>query len=141
MNRCSLALLLFISVFHFGYAQHTISAKLKVDDNTNTVTVIQEIIYNNNSNTPISKLYLNDWNNAFSSKKSALAKRFSDEYVRAFHLAKEEDRGYTDIKNISNSNFEKLAWKRNEKQVDILEVELLKPILANESRKFYLPIF
>lgn len=137
MNRCSLALLLFISVFHFGYAQHTISAKLKVDDNTNTVTVIQEIIYNNNSNTPISKLYLNDWNNAFSSKKSALAKRFSDEYVRAFHLAKEEDRGYTDIKNISNSNFEKLAWKRNEKQVDILEVELLKPILANESRKFY----
>lgn len=131
-----LIVLLFICVYNLGYTQHSISAKLKVDNSDNTITILQEVIYHNNSNAAITKLFFNDWNNAFSSKNSALAKRFSDEYVRAFHLAKDEDRGYTDIKNISNNNFEKLTWKRNENQVDILEVDLLKPLLPNESRKF-----
>jgi hypothetical protein len=38
---------------------------------------------------------LNDWNNAYSDVNTPLARRFSDEFYRGFHLAKEEERGST----------------------------------------------
>jgi hypothetical protein len=41
----------------------------------------------------LTSIVLNDWNNAYSNKKHA--KRFSDEFYRGFHLAKEEERGST----------------------------------------------
>ena len=75
---------------------------------------------------------------SFSSKKSALAKRFSDEFSRSFHLATDDDRGYTKINNILDDNFQTLNWKRDENQVDILEIELETPILPKENKKINL---
>ena len=57
-----------------------------------TLTVLQEIDYFNASDDTLTSIVLNDWNNAYSSKTSPLAKRFSDEFYRGFHLAKEEER-------------------------------------------------
>jgi hypothetical protein len=71
---------------------------------------------------------LNDWNNAFSAKNTPLAKRFSDEFVRAYHLAKEEERGNTKIYSIVDQNGRLLNWERPKKHPDIVDVQLKNPI-------------
>ena len=81
-------------------AQHSSTMNVKVDVAKKLLYVKHTLIYNNISNDTLKHIVLNDWNNAFSSKSSPLAKRFSDEFSRAFHLAKEEDRGNTSIKSI-----------------------------------------
>ncbi|WP_430400560.1 aminopeptidase [Flavobacterium sp.] len=103
-----------------------------------TIDVQQNIYFTNTSRDTLYSIILNDWNNSFSSKKSALAKRFSDEFIRSFHLASEDDRGFTKIKNILDNNFQSLNWKRDESQVDILEIELENPILPNTTQKINL---
>ena len=55
-----------------------------------TMTVLQEIEYFNESGDTLTSIVLNDWNHAYSSKTTPLAKRFSDEFYRGFHLAMEE---------------------------------------------------
>ena len=53
-----------------------------------TLQIQQELTYFNESNDTLTTIVLNDWNNAFSNKNTPLAKRFSDEFYRGFHLAK-----------------------------------------------------
>jgi hypothetical protein len=67
------------------------SVRINVEEKT--LLVNQVLTYNNTSNDTLKYIILNDWNNAFSSKSSALAKRFSDEFIRSFHLATEKERG------------------------------------------------
>ncbi|MBF1997325.1 hypothetical protein H0I59_03000, partial [Flavobacterium psychrophilum] len=44
---------------------------------SHSLIVTQTIQFINNSDKPLSKLVLNDWNNAYSNKYSPLGKRFS----------------------------------------------------------------
>jgi hypothetical protein len=53
-----------------------------------TLNIQQELTYFNQSNDTLSSLILNDWNNAYSDVNTPLARRFSDEFYRGFHLAK-----------------------------------------------------
>ena len=101
--------------------------RLNTEDKTLLIKHI--LTYNNTSNDTIKHIILNDWNNAYSSKTSALAKRFSDEFIRAFHLASDSDRGKTTINSISDSNFENIAWERPNDIVDLLKINLNTPIL------------
>lgn len=119
-------------------AQHSTVLKIRVNENENKIEIQQNLIYFNSSKDTLYSLVLNDWNNSFSSKNTHLADRFSDEFIRSFHLAKDEDRGFTEIKNILDFNFQTLNWKRNEKQIDLLEIELESPILPNSSQKINL---
>jgi len=123
--------LLFYILFGFittGFAQHKLQLDVKVNTEEKLLYIQQEIEYFNATNDTLKSIILNDWNNAFSSKNSALAKRFSDEFDRSFHLAPESDRGYTDIKAISDENFKEIKWQRPEKHVDIVEIQLNKPL-------------
>ncbi len=126
-------ILLFLSIS--ASAQHTIDIKARINIEKKTIEVEQEIEYFNSSDILINEIYLNDWNNAFSSKNSALAKRFSDEFIRTFHLAKEEDRGYTKIISVIDNQLNTVAWTRSEKQVDIINFKLNQPIKPNTSQK------
>jgi len=83
-----------------GLAQHYNALKVRVNTEEKTLLIQQELTYQNSSPDTLKTIILNDWNNAFSSKSSALAKRFSDEFVRAFHLDNESDRGYTQINSV-----------------------------------------
>ena len=132
-NKYFVYTLIFMQTFVF--AQHNSALKVRVDIEAKTIMVQQDLTYNNTSADTLYTIVLNDWNHAFSSKNSVLANRFSNEFTRAFHLAKEEDRGFTKINNIIDSNFQALNWKRNKNQIDILEVELEEPILPNSSKK------
>jgi hypothetical protein len=119
----------------FVFAQHNSNIKVRVDVKTKIILVQQDLIYNNTSSDTIYSIVLNDWNHAFSSKNSVLANRFSNEFTRTFHLAKDEDRGFTKINNIIDNDFQTLNWKRNENQIDIIEIELETPILPNSTQK------
>ena len=102
---------------------------VRLNSEDKTLLIKQILTYNNTSNDTIKYIILNDWNNAYSSKTSALAKRFSDEFSRAFHLASDSDRGKTTINSISDSNFENIAWERPNDIVDLLKINLNTPIL------------
>ena len=120
---------LFFLIAFTASGQHSSQMNVKVDIEKKILYVKHTLTFNNTSNDTISQLILNDWNNAFSSKNSALANRFSDEFSRAFHLANEEDRGYTAIKSIVDTHSKNIHWERPNNKVDLVKIQLNAPIL------------
>ena len=110
------------------------SVKINIEEKT--LLVDQVLTYNNTSNDTLKYIILNDWYNAFSSKSSALAKRFSDEYIRAFHLASEKERGFTDVKNMIDTDLKPVKWSRPDGNIDLIKVELNEPILPCTKQTF-----
>jgi hypothetical protein len=115
-------LVLFASLKQYG--QHNSHLVVEANTTQNTLTIQQEIVFFNQSEDTLTSIVLNDWMNAYSSKNSPLAKRFSDEFYRGFHLAKEEERGGTNNLSISNPAKTKLSWERTEKNPDYIIVKL-----------------
>jgi hypothetical protein len=109
-----------------------------VDIDRKVISVKQEIIYYNTSDTSINSIILNDWNNAYSSKTTPLAKRFADEYVRAFHIAPDEDRGNTSIGTITAETGTALNWQRPDGHPDLIEVMLPSLLLPNQKISIHL---
>ena len=102
---------------------------VRINTEEKTLLVKQVLTFNNATKDTIKHIILNDWNNAFSSKSSALAKKYSDEFVRTFHLASEKERGFTDIKTIVDENSQIIEWNRHNEKIDIVKLKLNKPIL------------
>ena len=98
----------------------------------------QQITFSNQSNDTLTSIVLNDWNNAFSTKNTPLAKRFSDEFFRSFHLAKEEERGSTKNVSILDANKMVLSWERPYKNPDLIEVKLAENLLPNQKIIVYI---
>lgn len=113
-------------------AQHHNRIWAELDADAKTFTVRQEITYYNQTNDTLDNFILNDWNNAYSSKETPLAKRFSDEYVRAFHLAREKDRGSTAIHSVADQNGAILDWKRPANHPDLVDIRLKSPVYPNQ---------
>jgi hypothetical protein len=105
---------------------------VELNNDQKTLTVQQQIMYHNQSNDTLQSITLNDWNNAYSTKDTPLARRFSDEYVRAFHLAGDEERGSTSITNLTGNNGIALSWKRPEDHPDIIDIQLSEPLYPNQ---------
>uniref|UniRef100_UPI00316AECD9 aminopeptidase n=1 Tax=Flavobacterium soli TaxID=344881 RepID=UPI00316AECD9 len=115
-----------------SFAQNHSSIDVMVIPIDKTLFVKQELTFHNQSNDTLTSVILNDWNNAYSSKETPLAKRFSDEFVRSFHVAKEEERGSTKeiaIRDMYNQDFQ---WKRLHDQPDLIEVTLPQKLAPNE---------
>lgn len=93
--------------------------------------IVQTIRYQNTSNDTLTTIYLNDWNHSFSTKRTPLAKRIAEEYSTKFHFATNEMRGFTNITSIKNQNGVALNHTRLKPHPDVVEVELLKPLLPN----------
>lgn len=120
------------------FAQNTnlLYVELLVDQNS--LTIQQEIVFVNTGTDSLSKIILNDWNNAFSGKNTPLAKRFSDEFVRSFHLAKPYERGSTTEITIIDENKSFLEWCRPDKHPDLIELTLHEKLGPNQKIKFNL---
>ena len=103
-----------------------------------TLQIRQELTYFNESNDTLTRIVLNDWNNAFSNKNTPLAKRFSDEFYRGFHLAKEEERGSTNDLCINDANQQPVLWERTKKNPDYIVVQLKEKLLPNHKISFTL---
>ncbi|WNH12421.1 metalloprotease [Thalassobellus suaedae] len=96
------------------------------------IKISQTIQYQNTSNNVLDTIYLNDWNNSYSTKKTPLALRIADEYNNDFHLAKNEDRGFSVITSIKQDN-EYLEFNQIKGQTDVIKVILKKSLKPNDS--------
>ncbi len=108
-----------------------IDAKVNVE--SKTISISQTIIYKNESNAVLTEIYLNDWNHSYSTKSTPLAKRFEEEFSTKFHLAKDEQRGFTVITSIKNENDSSLEHSRLDAHPDVIKVKLENPLLPNEA--------
>ncbi|OAB29574.1 gluzincin family metallopeptidase [Flavobacterium fryxellicola] len=103
-----------------------------------TLLIKQEITFFNQSKDTLKSIVLNDWNNAYSNKNTPLAKRFSDEFYRGFHLAKEEERGSTINLIITTTDQQFLSWNRTEENSDYVVLHLQEPLLPYQKSTFHL---
>ncbi len=120
------------------YGQHHSTMTVELNSENKTLNVLQEIIFFNQSNDTLTSIVLNDWNNAYSNKNTPLAKRFSDEFYRGFHLAKEEERGSTKNLTIIDGNKSFLSWERTEKNPDFIVVKLRDKLIPNQKITLHL---
>ena len=119
-------------------AQHHSKMTVELNTENKTLLIKQEITFFNESNDTLKSIVLNDWNNAYSNKNTPLAKRFSDEFYRGFHLAKEEERGSTSNLIITTTNQQFLSWNRTEENPDYVVLQLQEPLLPNQKITFHL---
>ncbi len=117
----------------FLTSQNVITIEAKLDVPSKSLTIEQQIIYQNTSNDTLKTIYLNDWNNAYSTKKTPLAKRFEMEFSTKFHLAKSEQRGFTVVTSIINQERDSLNFNYLKDHPDVIEVHLNKPLYPRAS--------
>lgn len=112
--------------------QSSIQINARLIPEKKTITLDQILSYTNTSDSTWNEIYLTDWAHSFSNKQTPLAKRFDENYEKKFHLAKQEDRGSTEIKSIL-SNGIALNYKRPENHPDILKITPNTPIAPGQS--------
>ena len=129
-----LGLLLFLVLSVRGQHENDITAT--IDDELKEISIKQRFTYINSSGSSLKTLYFNDWNHSYSSKKTPLAKRFSEQFKKSLHLAKADERGRTDIVSVVDNDYGGLQWERT-KSLDIIKVELQEPLAPNESKTIF----
>lgn len=127
-------LILFIFSF-VAFAQHHSKMNVELDIEKKTLNIYQELTFNNQTNDTLKTLVLNDWNHAYSDKNTPLARRFSDEFVRSFHLAAEKERGSTNNITFIDENKSILSWIRFGNKPDIIEIQLKNKLLPHQEIK------
>ncbi|MFS4491769.1 metalloprotease [Maribacter sp. 2308TA10-17] len=118
-------------------SQHTNTLNVKLDGETKTLQIQQEFIYKNTSKETLEQLYFNDWAHAYSDKNTALAKSFAEQFKKSLHLAKDEERGFTDINSAVDDDYRGLVWERTSGK-DIIKIKLNKPLYPNQEAKLFL---
>lgn len=113
-------------------AQHHSHIRATLDDEKKEITVNQELTLFNQTTDTLTTVLLNDWNHAYSAKSTPLAKRFSDEFVRSFHLARNFERGSTKDLAMTNERGQTLEFFRPEKHPDLVEVYLRDKLAPGE---------
>ena len=132
-NLRTLAIFFFVLLASIKpYAQHRSQIFAEVNHDTNTLNIKQEIHFVNNSTDTLSTLVLNDWNNAYANVNTPLARRFSDEFYRGFHLSNEEERGSTKNITILDGTNLFLNWSRIPLHPDVITVTLRKKLAPNQ---------
>ena len=124
-------IILFLICFS-TFGQNKIDLKAVFDIQNQQIKISQTIQYQNDSDDALQTIYLNDWNNSYSTKKTPLAIRIADEYNNDFHLAKNVERGYSVITSIKQ-NGKNLVFNQLKNQIDILKVELREPLNSKAS--------
>ncbi len=127
----------FFTVFGSLWAQHNTTMTADLDEDRKMINVQQEFIYNNKSRDTLYELYFNDWAHAYSNKNTALARRFAEEFKKSLHLAKADERGYTEIVSSVDDEYRGISWKRVSGK-DIIKFILNKPLPPGGSAKLFL---
>lgn len=134
MNNYQFIAVLFLFFSCSIVAQNRMEIKANIQVETKTISVEQSIIYKNTTSDTLKTIYLNDWNNSYSTKTTPLAKRFEEEFSTKFHLAKSEERGFTVVTSMKdNITNIPLEFERLKEHPDVLKVKLDLPLLPNES--------
>ncbi len=135
MSKFLPAFFVYLLFCQFIWSQNSIHINGKLNTDTHTLQLQQETLFKNTSKDTLYEIIFNDWANSFSTKKSALAKRFAENYDRRFYLAKKEYRGHTRIRSVADGNYQTLQFSRSEDEVDVLKVILKTPLLPGNTAK------
>ena len=122
--KLRLILVAFIIYQGLVFGQNRIDLKASFNVNDKTIAIDQEITYKNETNDTLKVIYLNDWNNSYSTKSTPLAKRFAEEYDSKFHFAKSDERGYTNIISITDHLKNELNYTRLKDHPDVIKINL-----------------
>ena len=120
------------------YAQHHSQMVVEVNSEEKKLNIQQDIVFFNASDDTLNTIVLNDWNNAYSNVNSPLAERFSDEFYRGFHLAKESERGSTTNITIIDDQKLFLNWQRTAENPDVISVKLRSPLAPFQKTTIHL---
>lgn len=130
-----LTLLFSIICLNNTYSQTNSTTILAVlNAQTNELKIQQEIIFYNKSDSILSLIYLHNWANAYKDKNTPLANRFIENYSNSFHFTSEKNRGNSKINSIS-VNYDLVTWEINDKDPDILKINLKEALNPKDSVK------
>ena len=73
----------------------------------------QEIVFYNKTNQTLNEVYLHNWANGYKNRKTPLTKRLIEDYDKSLYFAKEEERGFSKILNLT-VNFKSSYFSRKE---------------------------
>jgi len=122
----------------FIFGQNRIDLKATFDVPNKIISIAEEITYKNVTNDTLTVIYLNDWNNSFSTKTTPLAKRFTEEYDSKFHFAKSDKRGYTNITSVKDHLKNELEHIRTLEHPDVIKVTLANALYPGDSYRISL---
>ncbi len=119
-------------------AQNSINIVADLDTEKKVLMIEQEITYTNSSKDTLSEIFFHDWANGFSDKTTPLGKRFSEDFLKRFYFAKDNERGNTLIQSVTDKTTKSLKWGRYNGAQDIIWIESPKPLYPGDSHTFVL---
>ena len=132
----NLLILLLIPILSFSqstYFQQTVNYNIRVrlNDETNTLSSFEKIEYYNNSPDTLTFLWFHLWPNGYANNKTALAKQILNSTQGSpppslFML--EKNRGYIDSLDF-RINGKKVKWEYHPEHIDICKIYLNEPLL------------
>ena len=126
----------FLLLLHiFGYTQNTYDIRFKWNDPSAPLSITQNIRWTNDSNVPVSTIYLLDWNHAYSSARSQLGYFLANEFDYKLIRASKKNQGYTDIQEI-HSNGQQHKWERTPEKREAVKINFTEAIAPNTAVDF-----
>ena len=118
--------------------EHTITIEAQLDDKNDILQINQSIIYHNTSDSTLNHIFLHNWINGYKNNTSPLARRLIEDYDKSLYFAKQKDRGYSTLKNLT-VDYEKVKFFEEEKgKIDILKIVLNSPLEPKKSTRINL---
>ena len=133
MNPKSSIAILFLFVY-YGIAaqQNSIKIHAELHTKTDVLNIQQELVYYNKTEVSLSEIHLHNWANSFKDKETPLTNRFTEAYNKALYFAKDSERGFSNILNIT-ANHDPTHFSTLKKHPDVLKVALKTPIQPTDS--------
>lgn len=134
MNIKKRLLFLFLLWGYFlSVAQNTaIQMEVVLDNKKDILHIDQEIVFYNNTNEVLKKIYLHNWANSFKHRKTPLAKRFVEDYTSDFYFSEDKDKGESKIRTLTINN-QSVTIEELPSQQDIIKVNLSNELLPKDS--------
>ncbi|WP_197672898.1 aminopeptidase [Nonlabens sp. Hel1_33_55] len=126
--------LLFLLIPLMSFCQKQTKINAYLDPTTDQLEIEQTLTITNDSDSAWDRIVLLDWANSFSSKETALANRFAEDFKNRFQFAKDEDRGRTVLND--NSARGDYKFQRLPEQQDIVEIILETPLQPGQTKSF-----
>lgn len=123
---------LFCSVISIAQ-NNSISINANFNPLKDELKIQQTIVYYNHSDSILTHIYLHNWGNSFSSRKTPLSKRLIKDFKKELYFAKPKDIGFTKINNL-NVDFENNKFNEVPNQQDIIDIQLNTPLLPSEKK-------
>ena len=118
--------------------EHIITIEAQLDDKNDILQINQSIIYHNTSDSTLNHIFLHNWINGYKNNKSPLARRLIEDYDKSLYFAKQKDRGYSTMKNLT-VDYKKVKFFEEEKgKIDIVKIVLNSPLEPKKSTRINL---